>query len=69
LGGLFIWFWKGLEPIGENSQWLFEFSLLGRLAHFSLKRKMFAQAQNNSSPFTPTMKMPDHRVGLFHGQS
>jgi len=34
---------------GENSRWLFEFSLLGRLAHF-YAAKMFAQAQNNSNP-------------------
>jgi hypothetical protein len=34
---------RGLEPIGENSQWLFEFSLLGRLAHF-LKENVCADA-------------------------
>lgn len=43
----------GLEPIGENCRWQFEFSMLGRLARFS-ERKMFAQAHEISSPLTPT---------------
>ena len=40
------------EPIGENSQWLFEFSLLAPCA-FLHSAKMFAQANYNSNPTVP----------------